>query len=182
MNKAQSLWFLLNKIDRENQSVLRHIELDKEKYPFFYLLKWNESYSGIEQKKIALQSFHRVNYYFSIIDAPDYMPKNNLVQSDQDLAQLSQNDLIDRFLINLPSISKPKKDFKDFEQDDKQISEENETFFPVGKIFTMTHEEFMNHPEINKDGQPLLWGYEDMRTATFCYSKAKMDSEFCFSN
>ena len=62
------------------------------------------------------------------------------------------------------------------------VSEENETFFPVGKIFTMTHEEFMNHPEINKDGQPLLWGYEDMRTASFCYSKAKMDSEFCFSN
>ena len=137
MNKAQSLWFLLNKIDRENQSVLRYIELDKEKYPFFYLLKWNESYSGIEQKKIALQSFNRVNYYFSIIDAPDYMPKNNLVQSDQDLAQLSQNDLIDRFLINLPSISKPKKDFKDFEQDDKQISEENETLksLPVSETF-----------------------------------------------
>ena len=37
----------------------------------------------------------------------------------------------------MPSISKPKKDFKDFEQDDKQISEENETLksLPVSETF-----------------------------------------------
>jgi hypothetical protein len=137
MNKAQSLWFLLNKIDREDQLVLGQLEMDKEKYPFFYLLKWNEAYYGSEKKKIALQSLNRVNYYYSVMDAPNYQQKDYGVQIDHDSDRPTQNELIDRFLINLPSISKPKKDFTDYQRDDNLISEGNETLksLPVSETF-----------------------------------------------
>jgi hypothetical protein len=137
MNKAQNLWFLLNKIDREDQSVLAHVEVDKEKYPFFYLLKWNEAYYGSEKKKIALQCFNRVNYYYSVIDAPDYQQKDPMVQSGHDLDLPTQNELIERFLINLPSISKPKKDFIDYQRNDNQVSGEDESLknLPISETF-----------------------------------------------
>ncbi|MHA8066197.1 hypothetical protein V7S76_05875 [Aquirufa sp. ROCK2-A2] len=110
MKKAQALWFLLNKIDRKNTVLLRELDLDKDKYPFFYLLNWNEKYHDSILKKVALQSMDRTNYYFSIVDATEYSPYTNYLKMDNlKSSNNSQNDIINNFLQNLPSISKSKK-------------------------------------------------------------------------
>ena len=41
-NKSQKLWFLLNRFDRSKEEELRFFDEDRIKYPFFYLLDWNE--------------------------------------------------------------------------------------------------------------------------------------------
>lgn len=112
MSKAQKLWFLLNKIDRADQQELSH---DKLLYPYFYLLHWNERSSLLKQHKIALQSSQRKQYFHSIYDISeeimDTIPAEEI--------KAIQDSLIDRFILNQPTLSRPKKtDFDDSIQAD----------------------------------------------------------------
>lgn len=105
-NKAQTLWFLLNKIDRNSSDSHAMIHADKLDYPFFYLLQWNERKDVINQRKIALQAPFRFNYYQSIIDiktdSEDSLPVFEHVNEIQD-------DIINQFLASQPSITRLKK-------------------------------------------------------------------------
>jgi hypothetical protein len=137
MKKAQTLWFLLNKIDRGNTSLLRELDLDKEKYPFFYLLNWNEVYHERIQKKVALQSLNRGNYYFSIADASEYTTQLNNNQDTTQINEYSQRDIIESFLQNQPSISKLKNSPNDFEGanlNDSSTSNESNNL-PISETF-----------------------------------------------
>lgn len=120
MNKAQALWLLLNKIDRDNSSLLREYDLDREKYPFFFLLNWNEKYGQPIQRKVALQSINRTNYYFSTIDANEFtfFDKNQVLVNKSE--NHSQVEIIDNFLTSLPSITKPKR--SSFDPNDDSLS------------------------------------------------------------
>lgn len=109
MNKAQALWILLNKIDRDNYPLLREFDIDREKYPFFYLLNWNEKYSPEIIRKVSLQSLNRTNFYFSMIDANEFTNSRNKIDIENNLDVQTQDEIINDFLINSPSISKPKR-------------------------------------------------------------------------
>ena len=121
MNKAQTLWILLNKIDRDNSALLREFDFDRDKYPFFYLLNWNEKYSVSIQRKVALQSINRTNYFFSTVDANDFTISTKNDVADNISVSKSQQEIIDNFLISLPSISKPKR--STLETNEDSISE-----------------------------------------------------------
>ena len=64
MNKAESLCFLLNKIDRENQSVLRHIELDKE--------NWTKLRNSDINKIVT--RLKKLGYKYVTVDLEGYVP------------------------------------------------------------------------------------------------------------
>jgi len=117
MNKAQPLWILLNKIDRDNSSLLREFDFDRDKYPFFYLLHWNEKYPIQIQRKVALQSSNRSNYYFSSIDANEYSSTNKSEVFENKSFEQSQLEIIDNFLTTLPNLSKPKRGLLDSNED-----------------------------------------------------------------
>ena len=51
LEKAQKLWFLLHRFDRTNRTDLAIFNADKERYPFFYLLHWNEKHNISQQRK-----------------------------------------------------------------------------------------------------------------------------------
>ena len=68
LEKAQKLWFLLHRFDRTNRAEIDVFKADKERYPFFYLLHWNEKNQIKQQRKIALKSNSRLNYFKSIHD------------------------------------------------------------------------------------------------------------------
>jgi tetratricopeptide (TPR) repeat protein len=110
-SKAQKLWFLLNKIDRSEQSELMH---DKVAYPYFYLLQWNERYSILKQHKIALQSSHRKQYFQSISDIKEENIENIEVKPADEIKAL-QDSIIDQFMLNQPSLSKPKRNLEELE-------------------------------------------------------------------
>ena len=114
-SKAQKLWFLLNKIDRTDQSELNQ---DKIRYPYFYLLHWNERFSVLQQQKIALQSAQRKQYFQSIYDiSEEFVEENNLIPAEE--IKALQDSLIDQFISNQPTLSKPKRsDLDDSPQED----------------------------------------------------------------
>ena len=114
-SKAQKLWFLLNKIDRTDQSELNQ---DKIRYPYFYLLHWNERFSVLQQQKIALQSAQRKQYFQSIYDIlEEFVEENNLIPAEE--IKALQDSLIDQFISNQPTLSKPKRsDLDDSPQED----------------------------------------------------------------
>ena len=101
--KSQKLWFLLNRFDRSNEEELRFFDEDKKKYPFFYLLDWNERFNRQAQRMVALKSSYRNQLYASIFDI-EIDSKGNYVNSS-----LNQNQLIDQFLEKLPSLTRVKK-------------------------------------------------------------------------
>ncbi len=116
--KAQKLWFLLNGFDRNIPSELRFFNVDKLKYPFFYLLFWNEKFDINQIRKIALKSHKRTNYFQSIADI-DIISNLNLTDSKKSNIDVAkQNQIIDQFLLELPSISRIKNGDADLEKID----------------------------------------------------------------
>ncbi|MFL0161708.1 hypothetical protein [Aquirufa salirivi] len=110
-NKAQDLWFLLHKIDRSNLSLQHSFDGDKEVYPYFYLLFWNEKFNPNLQKRIALMSSSRKHYFESICDIENvsmpFIDTESIKTAIPDVKE--QLQVIDDFLQNLPSIARPKK-------------------------------------------------------------------------
>jgi hypothetical protein len=104
-SKAQKLWFLLNKIDRTDQSELNQ---DKLLYPYFYLLHWNERFSILKQQKIALQSAQRKQYFQSIHDISAEIEETAEIIPAEEIKAL-QDSLIDQFILNQPTLAKPKR-------------------------------------------------------------------------
>ena len=105
MSKAQKLWILLNKIDRSDQSDLAQ---DKLIYPYFYLLNWNDRYSILKQQKIALQSLQRKQYFESIFDISEEHTDIITIKPADEIKAL-QESIIDQFIQNQPTLSKPRK-------------------------------------------------------------------------
>ncbi len=100
-NKSQSLWYLLNRFDRENDSILSEVMKDQEDHPFFYLLNWNNQLNTSDLRKTALRSPIRAQFYQLNHDAPKIdFPINQ---------HTNQTDLINDFLEKLPTLTKPKK-------------------------------------------------------------------------
>lgn len=104
-SKAQKLWFLLNKIDRVDQSELNQ---DKLQYPYFYLLHWNERFSVLKQQKIALQSSQRKQYFQSIFDISTEIDEVSEILPAEEIKAI-QESLIDQFILNQPTLAKPKR-------------------------------------------------------------------------
>jgi hypothetical protein len=110
-SKAQKLWFLLNKIDRFDQSDL---SLDKNAFPYFYLLQWNERFSVLKQQRIALLSTQRKQYFQSVYDIEEESQELVISKPAEEIKAL-QESIIDQFIQNQPSLSKPKKSREDDE-------------------------------------------------------------------
>lgn len=120
MSNAQKLWFLLNKIDRSDQSELNQ---DKLIYPYFYLLHWNERYSILKQQRIALQSSRRKLYFQSIYDIQGEQDETTDPVPAEEIKAL-QVALIDQFILNQPTLAKPKRsDLEDSPQEDLSVIE-----------------------------------------------------------
>ena len=119
-SKAQKLWFLLNKIDRADQSELNH---DKLLYPYFYLLHWNERFSVLKQQKIALQSSQRKQFFQSIYDISSEQVELAEPMPAEEIKAL-QDSLIDQFILNQPTLAKPKRsELDDAPQEDLSVVE-----------------------------------------------------------
>ena len=101
LNKSQRLWYLLNRFDRENESVMNGLMKDQDRYPFFYLLNWNSKQGKSQLKKTALRSPLRAQFYSTHHDAPEI---NSPLESGT-----KQIDIINQFLENLPTLTKSKK-------------------------------------------------------------------------
>ncbi len=134
MDKAKQLYFLLEKKDRNKIEVFQSLEEDKEKFPFFFLLNWNEELSEVKQRKVALQSLFRNNYKFSI----DGACKIQLVSKAKELAieevVLSQDLIINQFLELSPGISKLKR--AEITENYDEIDYSKQTFdFPISETF-----------------------------------------------
>jgi tetratricopeptide (TPR) repeat protein len=110
-SKAQKLWFLLNKIDRFDQSDLSQ---DKVAFPYFYLLQWNERFSVLKQQRIALLSTQRKQYFQSVYDIEEESQELVISKPAEEIKAL-QDSIIDQFIQNQPSLSKPKKSGEDDE-------------------------------------------------------------------
>ncbi|MHA8073200.1 hypothetical protein ACRZ9O_01575 [Aquirufa sp. HETE-40SA] len=120
MSNAQKLWFLLNKIDRSDQSELNQ---DKLIYPYYYLLHWNERYSILKQQRIALQSSRRKLYFQSIYDIQGELDETTDPVPAEEIKAL-QVALIDQFILNQPTLAKPKRsDLEDSPQEDLSVIE-----------------------------------------------------------
>ena len=101
VNKSQRLWYLLNRFDRNNESIIGELMEDVTKYPFFYLIAWNYKQGTKPLTKTALRSPLRTYFYHVNNDAP-----NMHIQME---SSSNQNDIIEQFLEKLPSLTKPKK-------------------------------------------------------------------------
>jgi hypothetical protein len=120
MSNAQKLWFLLNKIDRSDQSELSQ---DKLLYPYFFLLHWNERYSVLKQQRIALQSSQRKKYFQSIYDIQGELVEITEPIPAEEIKAL-QVSLIDQFILNQPTLAKPKRtELEDSPQEDLSATE-----------------------------------------------------------
>ncbi len=134
MEKSRLLWFLIQKIDRGNPSAFYQIKDDKEKYPFFYLLNWNEKLSLTETKKVALQSLFRSNYKRSIEGALEISLEKSIEVENYKESNISQDDLINQFLENSPVISRLKKaDIMDFQQEEDLSNQDFN--YPISETF-----------------------------------------------
>ncbi len=110
-SKAQKLWFLLNKIDRFDQSDLSQ---DKVAFPYFYLLQWNERFSVLKQQRIALLSTQRKQYFQSVYEIEEESQELVISKPAEEIKAL-QESIIDQFIQNQPSLSKPKRNREDDE-------------------------------------------------------------------
>ena len=105
-NKAQDLFLLLNNFEREGDLNNQLSNESTELYPYFYLANWNLKYDTLYQRKIALQSPFRTNYYFAVKNAP----LSNLENSTSNkYIEINQADLINQFINNQPSLTRLKK-------------------------------------------------------------------------
>jgi len=128
--KSQKLWFLLNRFDRSKEEELRFFDEDKKKYPFFYLLDWNERFNKHARRMIALKSSHRNQLFTSIFDIEDER-QGNITST-----ALNQDQLIDQFLENLPSLSRLKKVGPEEPEVEIDLSESNWNL-PTSETFAM---------------------------------------------
>jgi hypothetical protein len=115
LEKSQKLWFLLHRFDRTNRAELDVFTSDKEKYPFFYLLHWNEKSHVRQQRKIALKSNSRLNYFKSIQDIEFEIDNPIEFNINTDSTNNVQAQLIEDFLSKMPTITKIKKSHSDNE-------------------------------------------------------------------
>ena len=125
LEKAQKLWFLLHRFDRTNRADLSIFNADKERYPFFYLLHWNEKNIASQERKVALKSNSRLNYFKSIRDIETSEIENPF---ELNLKSANSNDvqaqLIEDFLLKMPTITKIKKSSNESElNEDVDFSE-----------------------------------------------------------
>ena len=102
INKSQQLWYLLNRFDREESETTSSLLKDQDQFPFFYLLNWNFDQGKQVLRKTALQSPIRSQFYQAHVDAPT-VSRQTLIEVN------NQQDIIDAFLQNMPSLTKPKK-------------------------------------------------------------------------
>ncbi len=105
-NKSQELFLLISKHDRMDMERQRACLSAESNYPYFYLLNWNFKNEPTLQRKVALQSPFRSQYYFAITDAPlasVYSNAGDLTSSE------SQQEIIDKFILNQPTIARLKK-------------------------------------------------------------------------
>ena len=109
LEKAQKLWFLLHRFDRSNRTELDIFTPDKERYPFFYLLNWNEKNNSKQQRKVALKSNSRLNYFKSIRDIEVEIDNQIEFNIDTEISNSIQTQLIEDFLLKIPTITKIKK-------------------------------------------------------------------------
>lgn len=131
-NKSQELYLLLYKYNRNNLNIQNVISEYVNKYPYFFLLNWNLKCDTITQRKIALQSTFRLQYYHSIIDAPLYFKTkiaNKIIPFE------SQVEIVNQFLTNQPSISRNKK----ISTDNSDIADLSYTSFspPLSETFAI---------------------------------------------
>ncbi len=131
--KSQELYLLLNRYDRTNESIQSNLKECASNYPYFYLLNWNFRLDTLHQRKIALQSLFRSQYYFSIVDAPVHQYQVNLNESTNYLSD--QNKIIDEFLTNSPSLTRLKKSADDV----SEINDLSEIPFspPISETFAI---------------------------------------------
>jgi hypothetical protein len=169
-SKAQKLWFLLNKIDRADQSELNH---DKLLYPYFYLLHWNERYSVLKQQKIALQSSQRKQFFQSIYDISAEQVELAETMPAEEIKAL-QDSLIDQFILKLtqqaPGINPDNISFNTFYQFQRIGNDANAILRISGKPLT-------------KYGQPcdvaaFPYEYDRMYFRTFVYSGPATTADF----
>ncbi|RVU26731.1 hypothetical protein EOJ36_01680 [Sandaracinomonas limnophila] len=133
MEKAKQLWFLLNKIDRNKPEVFQEFTIDKEEYPFFYLLNWNEQPTDEIKRKVALQSLNRFQLRKSLQDS--YKIEFSKEEANEiAIPKVNQSELIDLFLENLPVISKLKKNEIVIEEPEIDLAKQNFDF-PVSETF-----------------------------------------------
>ena len=125
-SKAQKLWFLLNKIDRTDQS---EINQDKLAYPYFYLLHWNERFSLLMQQKVALQSSQRKQYFQSIYDITEEAKEISTILPSEEIKAL-QDSLIDQFIANQPTLAKPKRSEMDDFPQNQTLSQVEKSLIP----------------------------------------------------
>ena len=125
LEKAQKLWFLLHRFDRSDRGDLAIFNVDKERYPFFYLLHWNEKNNVCQQRKVALKSNSRLNYFKSIRDI-ETIELENTFEYDfkSEISNVAQAQLIEDFLLKMPTITKIKKSSNESElNEDVDFSE-----------------------------------------------------------
>jgi hypothetical protein len=120
LEKAQKLWFLLHRFDRSNRGDLAIFNADKERYPFFYLLHWNEKNRISQQRKVALKSNSRLNYFKSIRDIETIELDNTFAfDFKSKISNDVQAQLIEDFLLKMPTITKIKKGSNESESNEE---------------------------------------------------------------
>jgi len=92
-------------------------------YPYFFLLHWNERYSVLKQQRIALQSSQRKQYFQSIYDIQGELVEITEPIPAEEIKAL-QVSLIDQFILNQPTLAKPKRtELEDSPQEDLSATE-----------------------------------------------------------
>ena len=131
-NKTQELYLLLYKHNRKNIDSQNIISDYVKKYPYFFLLNWNLQLDSITQRKIALQSPFRLHYHQSIVDAPLAFTENH---AKKKVSFENQNEIVDQFLTNQPTLSRNKKN----STDNSDIADLSETPYspPVSETFAI---------------------------------------------
>ena len=131
-NKAQDLYLLLNNFEREGDLNNQISSESTFAYPYFYLANWNLQYDTLRQRKLALQSPFRTNYYFAVKNAPLCNLQNLEINK---ITDINQADLINQFIENQPSLTRLKRSNEDFIEE-KDLA--NQQFTPpVSETFAI---------------------------------------------
>jgi hypothetical protein len=129
VNKSQQLWFWLNQFDREESNMIDLLLTEQEQFPFFYLLNWNFKFGDNQLRKTALQSPMRSQFYQSYVNAPQI-----LIHKE---SNISQNDIIDDFLLKMPSLAKAKKQLQNEGWNDEIDLSAVDFKYPISETFAI---------------------------------------------
>jgi hypothetical protein len=123
-NKPQDLYLLLNNFER-GSDLNSQISIEgTDAWPYFYLANWNMRFDTLLQRKIALQSPFRSQYYYAIKNAPlSNLECSHLMKE----TEVDQTDLINQFIENQPSLTRLKKSNEN-QFEEKDLS--NQPFSP----------------------------------------------------